>query len=351
MNGTDRPGESPDPQRNERDGEPRSQVPPPSVPPQTPHLPARPDWQPPPGPHQLDSGRPIRVRPSHLSDLLPAINWFFWSFVVVFWVSGFFGLEDGAWIVVGLWLLSGLAVLWRPLEELQAKVVFRLRRPTMAEVERLRPIWSSVAGRAGIDPNSYSLWIQESEEISATPTVGHTVAVTRWSLYTLPPTHLEAVLAHELAHHLGGRSWLRMLGFWYSLPARGALAVVRLLFKLIRTVPVLGCLIVGFFLIAYLGVIVAMLMFNESLLTPLLYFTPLLAAPILAWLSRWNERNADRVAAELGYGPKLIEVFYGWQVRGQDAGRPAGTLRTDLLSSHPRVSERIRALEKLLTAQ
>ena len=350
MNGTDRPGESPDPRRDERDGEPRSQVPPPSLPPQTPHLPARSDWQP-GGPHQLGGGSPIRVRPSHLSDLLPAVNWFFWSFVVVFWVSGFFGLEDGAWIVVGIWLLSGLAVLWRPLEELQARIVFRLRRPTMAEVERLRPIWASVAARASIDPNSYSLWIQESEEISATPTVGHTVAVTRWSLYTLPPTHLEAVLAHELAHHLGGRSWVRMLGFWYSLPARGALAVVRLLFKLIRTVPVLGCLIVGFFLIAYLGVIVAMLMFNESLLTPLLYFTPLLAAPILAWLSRWNERNADRVAAELGYGPKLIEVFYGWQVRGQDAGRPAGTLRTDLLSSHPRVSERIRALEKLLTPQ
>ncbi|WP_344216541.1 M48 family metalloprotease [Kribbella sancticallisti] len=284
-----------------------------------------------------------------MSDLLPAINWFFWSFVVVFWVSGFFGLEDGAWIVVGIWLLSGAVILWRPLEDIQAKLVFRLRRPTMVEESRLRPIWSSLAARAGIDGGTYALWIQETEEISAAPTVGHTVAVTRWSLYTLPPSHLEAVLAHELAHHLGGRSWLRLLGFWYSLPARGALAVMRLLLKLIKAVPVLGCLIVGFFLVAYLGVIVAMLMFNESLLTPLLYFTPLLAAPILAWLSRWNEQNADRTAAELGYGPKLVEVFYGWQVRGQDAGRPAGTLRSDLLSSHPRVSERIRALEKLLS--
>jgi Zn-dependent protease with chaperone function len=298
------------------------------------------------------SGRGVRrVEPSHLAELLPALNWFFWSFVVVFWVSGFFGLEDGAWLVVGIWLLSGAVILWQPLEDVLAKVVFRLRRPTMVEVARLAPIWSSVAGRARIDPDSYTLWIQESDEISAAPTAGHTVAVTQWSLYTLPPSHLEAVLAHELAHHLAGRSWLTMLGFWYSLPARGALAVVRLLFKLIRTVPVLGCLIVGFFLVAYLGVIVAMLMFNESLLTPLLYFTPLLAAPILAWLSRWSERNADRMAAEMGYGHKLIEVFYGWQVRGQGSGRPPGTLRSDLLSSHPRISERIRALEKFLTAQ
>ena len=180
--------------------------------------------------------------------------------------------------------------------------------------------------------------------------------VTRSPSHAGPSTRCHRAISRQCLHMnsptiLVRRSWLRMLGFWYSLPARGALAVIRLLFKLIKTVPVLGCLIVGFFLIAYLGVIVAMWMFHESLLTPLLYFTPLLAAPILAWLSRWNERSADRTAAELGYGPKLIEVFYGWQVRGQDAGRPAGTLRSDLLSSHPRISERIRALEKLLSQQ
>lgn len=350
MTGTNGAGEPSDPRR--RDGEPEQGADNfPALPPNRPHLPAVPSWQPPAPPHQLGAGSPRRIEASHLSDLLPAVNWFFWSFVVVFWVSGFFGLEGGAWIVVGIWLLSGALVLWRPLEDLQAKVVFRLRRPTEVEDARLKPIWASVGRTVGVDPDSYALWIQESEEISAAPTAGHVVAVTRWSLYTLPPSHLEAVLAHEIAHHLSGRSWLRMLGFWYSLPARGALAVVRLLFKLIRAVPVLGCLIVGFFLVAYLGVIVAMLMFNESLLTPLLYFTPLLAAPILAWLSRWNERNADKTAAALGYGPKLIEVLYGWQVRGEDVGKPAGSLRTDLLSSHPRVSERIRSLEKLLSGR
>jgi Zn-dependent protease with chaperone function len=298
-------------------------------------------------PPELEGGTLGRVRVAYLAEFLPAINWFFWSFVVVVWASGSFGLENGTWIVVAVWLLSGAVILWPPLEAVLAKVVFRLRRPTMAEDRRLEPIWWAVARRAGINPAANTLWIQESEEISASPTAGHTVAVTRWSLYTLPPSHLEAVLAHELSHHLAGRSWVTMLAFWYSLPARAALAVVKLLFKLIKTVPVLGCLIVGFFLIAYLGVIVAMLMFHESLLTPLLYFTPLLAAPLLAWLGRWSERNADRSAAELGYGPKLIEVFYGWQVRGHDAGRPVGNLRSEMLSTHPRISERIRALEKL----
>ncbi len=318
---------------------------PPAVTPQ--HLPSPQRSEFSQGGRELERGAPGRVRVAYLAEVLPAINWFFWSFVVVVWASGSFGLENGTWIVVAVWILSGAVILWPPLEAVLAKGVFRLRRPTMVEDGRLGPIWAAVARRAGVDPTAHTLWIQESEEISAAPTAGHTVAVTRWSLYTLPPSHLEAVLAHELAHHLAGRSWLTMLAFWYSLPARGALAVVKLLFKLIKTVPVLGCMIVGFFFVAYLGVIVAMLMFNESLLTPLLYFTPLLAAPLLAWLGRWSERNADRTAAELGYGPKLIEVFYGWQVRGHDAGRPAGNLRGDVFATHPRISERIRALEKL----
>jgi Zn-dependent protease with chaperone function len=266
----------------------------------------------------------------------------------VIWVAGSIGLEDGAWMVAGAWLASGVVVLWRPLEEFLAKVIFGLRRPTMAEVARLNPVWGSVASRANLDPTAYRLWIQDSDEISAVATSGHTVAVTSWSLYTLPVSHLEAVLAHELAHHLGGRPLFGVLGLWYSLPARAALALLRLLFKLMRAVPVLGCLIAGFLLFAYLGVMVAMVMFNESLLTPSLYFTPALAPPILAWLSRWNERNADRAATQLGYGPRLMEVFYGWQAGRHHPGRTQQSPRSGLLSPNPRVTERIRAVERLV---
>jgi len=203
--------------------------------------------------------------------------------------------------------------------------------------------------RAGVTDKPFALWIQESGEISAVPTVGHTVAVTHWSLYTLPPQHLEAVLAHELAHHLGGRSWLTNLGFWYSLPARAILTAVRLLGKLIRAVPAIGCLLAGFVFIAYLGVLVSMVMFNESLLQPFLSLLVLLAIPVMAWIGRWSERAADRVAAELGYGAKLIEVLYGWQVRERPGGDRQNTLRNDLMSGQPKTAERIRALEAIVT--
>jgi Zn-dependent protease with chaperone function len=357
MNGSDGQNETPDP-RLPMISEGRPAPAPGEPPPNEPAgqlLPggvwrASPDSQPRAnGGYGGSSSRPVHL--PLLAELLPGINWSFWSFVVVIWVAGSFGLEDGAWIAACAWLASGVAVLWRPLEEFLAKVIFGLRRPTMAEDARLVPIWRSVASRANLDPTAYELWIQDSDEISAVATSGHTVAVTSWSLYTLPASHLEAVLAHESAHHLGGRPLLGVLGLWYSLPARAALALLRLLFKLMRAVPVLGCLVAGFLLLAYLGVMVAMVMFHESLLTPLLYFTPVLAAPILAWLNRWNERNADKAATDLGYGPRLIEVFYGWQARRHDSGRTQQSPRSGLLSPNPQVAERIRSVERLVLPQ
>lgn len=313
-------------------------------------LPARQGWSGPGGPRELPGAGGVPPRLALLADLAPALSWTVLSFAVICWGCGFFfDLEAGTWLVVAVWLVSGLIALLRPVEDFLAVAVFRLRRPTLAEEDRLRPVWHAVARRAGVTDKPFALWIQESGEISAVPTVGHTVAVTHWSLYTLPPQHLEAVLAHELAHHLGGRSWLTILGFWYSLPARAILTAVRLLGKLIRAVPAIGCLLAGFVFIAYLGVLVSMVMFNESLLQPLLYLLVLLAIPVMAWIGRWSERAADRVAAEMGYGPKLIEVLYGWQVRERPGGDRKNTLRNDLMSGQPKTAERIRALEAIVT--
>ncbi|MFG1905115.1 M48 family metalloprotease [Kribbella sp. NPDC048928] len=296
----------------------------------------------------MPSETPGRTPLTRYADLVPALGWLLLSFACIYWACGFFfDLEAGTWIAVLVWLLSGGVVLLRPVEDFLARIAFRLRRPTNVEEARLGPIWNAVVARFGVADRPFALWIQEAADITGPPTAGHTVAVTHWSLYTLPPSHLEAVLAHELTHHLRGRAWLSLLGFWYSLPARMILAVLRLLGKLFRAVPALGCLIGGILLLMYLGVFISMLIFHESIVQPSLYLLILLAIPLMAWLGRWTEREADRAAAEFGYGPKLIEVFYGWQATEGGKGLTANTIRNDLLSGQPRVSERIRALEKL----
>lgn len=287
-----------------------------------------------------------RVEVSTATILLAAVPWFFWSFAVVAWIVGLLGFGWG-WLLLLIWIVSGALVFVRPVEDMLARYLFRLRQPTLVEDQRLRPVWQQLASRAGVPGNRYAIWIQESDEVNATPTPGHVVGVTQWALYTLPPAHLEAALAHELSHHLGGRAWLSLLSFWYSIPARCALIAVRALGRLMKAVPAVGCAVIGFVLLAYFGVLLAVLLFDDSIALPLLFLTPFVAPPILAWLSRRDVLRADRRAATMGYGPTLIQVLYGWQFQHQQILGRDTNRRTHLMSSSPSPAERVRALEQL----
>ncbi|TDD23620.1 hypothetical protein E1218_17690 [Kribbella turkmenica] len=313
--------------------------------------PPQPPWnQLPPGGDQntnsahQDKSSVIRPDVSAATTLLVAVPWFFWSLVIVLWISNVFGSWN--WILVGLWIVSGAVTFFHPVEDLIARYLYRLRRPTAVEEQRLGQAWPQVIHRAGIDSGRFSLWIQESDDVNATPTPGHTVAVTRWALYTLPATHLEAALAHEVSHHMGGRAWLSLLNFWYSIPARCALFGVRALVQLMKKVPAVGCAVVGFLILAYSGILFAVLTFGDGYVTALLFVTPFIAPPILAWLNRWQVKQADRRAAVMGYGATLIQVLYGWQMQNQQMFGRETSRRAQLISSTPSLVERIQTIER-----
>jgi Zn-dependent protease with chaperone function len=295
---------------------------------------------------ELSSGRPgpVRLDAGIGSALAAAGAWFFWSLCVVAWLGGFFGASVG-WAVVGVWVLSGGLTFIRPVEEMIARHLLRLRLPTSIERQRLGPGWYQLAHRAGVDPDRFTIWIQESEDVNATPTPGHTIAVTRWALYTVPVQHLEAVLAHELGHHLGGRAWFSLLSFWYSIPARVTLIGVRALGRLMRRIPALGCGIVLFLVIGYTGVLAAVLIFGNGYLWPFLFLTPFIAPPILAWVSRAQVKQADRKAARLGYGPSLVQVLHGWQIQHQNTLGQRGSRRAEFMSGRPSLVDRVHVLE------
>jgi Zn-dependent protease with chaperone function len=113
-----------------------------------------------------------------------------------------------------------------------------------------------------------------------------------------------------------------------------------------KKVPALGCAVGGFLLLAYSGILLAVLTFGDGYLTALLFLTPFIAPPILAWLNRWQVKQADRRAAHMGYGATLIQVLYGWQAQNQQMLGRDTNRRTQLMSSTPSLVERVQTLER-----
>ncbi|MGH3938908.1 MAG: M48 family metalloprotease [Pseudonocardiaceae bacterium] len=279
-----------------------------------------------------------------MSQLLLSVPEFLCSLVVIWFLAQLLGGVAGV-VLILCWLASGLVfVLFRPAEEALARVYFRFRRPTLAQQQQLEHLWGEVTSTAGVDGSKYTLWVQDRKELNAFAASGHIVGVTRWSLEKTPPRQLAAVLAHELGHHMGGHSWALLLSSWYAVPGRIVLRitwavlkfVVRFALAVAKHISIIGYLCVWFMVIG--------LIFFAFAAAPFLLVVYLIP-PTLAWFERQGEKRADRFAAELGYGPLLIEALNSFQTQEgyQDTRTP---LLARLMASHPPLHDRIRRLEE-----
>ncbi|MFJ9964054.1 M48 family metalloprotease [Streptomyces avermitilis] len=243
-------------------------------------------------------------------------------------------------VFVLAWVASGALMFHRPTERALARMRFKMRPPTGAELAVLQPIWDEVTRRAGVDGSQYDLWIEDTDELNASAAAGHIVSVTRGSLHRLPPQQLSAVLAHELGHHVGGHAWALLLGLWYALPARIFMTVVKVVtvFVFVFTAQIF-----------WLGAVLLALIVGALVIGTVAAFPPALALYaipfLLAWAGRQGELRADRFAGRIGYGPLLVAVFTEWQAQGvDDEHRKEGPIAR-LMSTHPPLHQRIRAVE------
>jgi Zn-dependent protease with chaperone function len=276
---------------------------------------------------------------SGLTEVLLALPWLWWS-----WLSiQFIGIPSNTlyYIVLTAWLVSAAAVIHPRTEDLLAWKVYRLRPPSELESRRLGPAWFAVCAAAGVDPNRYKVWVHEGPEATAPVTAGSTIAVTSWALYVLPPRHLEAVLAHELAHHLNLPRLISLWIYWLSLPARWtAKAIVYGLQH--HVLSVITKVVLGFLIV---GVLIIWVFFGFSSYVAFM-LSPIFAPFIVQLAARASEKYADRVALDLGYGVVLAEVFTGREYERAQSWQSAP--RQDLKASQPLDSARLRALERLL---
>jgi Zn-dependent protease with chaperone function len=258
------------------------------------------------------------------------------------------------------WTASAGLVLLRPVESRLARLLFRVRRPSGLELDRLLPVWRRACGRAGVGPDGFTLRVEDSELVNAFALGAHFLAVTRRAL-DLPDELLEAVLAHELGHHRDLHPLAATLGWWYLLPltvvsqvlrqVRGATGALSRAFSGLRqrTWQVSGGRPLG--LLGVLVIIGALVLVGTVLLVVLcalwlpLWLVTSASRLLSAALSRSSEYAADRHAAALGYAPGLVQVLELFELDERRAPRRGGLAAR--LASHPTCRARIQAVRRL----
>jgi Zn-dependent protease with chaperone function len=262
-------------------------------------------------------------------------------------------------LACGLWTVSCVLVLTRPVEALLARLLFHgVHRPDPTDLARIGRALQAVCRRAGADPGRYLLRIQESSQVNGFALGGHTLAVTRVALQ-LPDPMLEAVVAHEVGHHRHLHPLAIILGWWFLLPFEAAERLQRAIRRVTRGLArayarlrdqtagaraadgAIGMVV----LLALLGALVVtgtLLVVALGLLWLPLWLLVRLARVLGAGLSRAGEYAADRHAVELGYGPGLVWVLERFALAERSTPRPHGLAA--LLRSHPTSQARLLAV-------
>jgi STE24 endopeptidase len=246
------------------------------------------------------------------------------------------------WVLPAGWALAGAITFVPVYEHVVLSVLLKMREPSQRELTWLTPSWAAVCAAAGVDGGRYRLWVEPSRELNAFAAGGRTVAVTRAAL-DLERPGLEAILAHELGHHLSGHTRAALLIHWLELPARLLARLVRLI---AWVVPHVGRVFRSFgrsaevlvTVLLSLGILTAL-----AFLDPWLLLTPLLG-PVLAWSKRLGEYRADRMAARLGYGRELALLLKAWNLRDRGDER---RLWSRLMAGHPAHIDRVKRLKDL----
>lgn len=351
----------------------------------------------PPGPGAFNgsTGKPTKSQseaviriPSVAVAILVSLPMVILSLYLVFSIAGIFLLTGPQllfWLIMGSWVVAGLLLLIPGIEQRLAWPLFRLRPPTAEEWDALGSSWEAVCHAANVNPERFLVRVQDTKQINALAAGGSLVGVTRFAL-TLPGDQLSGVLAHELGHHAHGHARVGIVLWWYTLPIRLLFAIAKGVIQAAIKQPIIIAIAI-ILIIAVVTIVTAINsvvgMFNgvaNSLSMGMLgggrsagqaaeegaasgafigliivYGIPLLvlfAGPyVVAWLSRWQELQADRFALGLNYGQPLLDLFRRWQAEGHDDAQTTTGLRLLALSSHPPVWKRIIQAENYLDQQ
>lgn len=235
----------------------------------------------------------------------------------------------GAIVPVVAWWAPAPLLSARSVRRFIARTWYGCREPTREETQRLEVPWTGVLRRAGVDPGRFHLMVVESDDLNAYASDGDIVTVTSLAVRKLPARRLEAVLAHELGHHLRRHLIPALLLTQLLLP-------VRLLWGLTRAVwwPVRRMYRVAVIWRTPFGYLVTGLLAIVAAVAFVIFAVPAAVAyggAALSGLGRDRaELEADAEAVRLGLGEPLLAVIEEFITSGEQAEHRR-VLRTPLI--------------------
>lgn len=212
------------------------------------------------------------------------------------------------------------------------KWFYKLRLPIRDERTRVQPLVDAVCQKACMDPDRFKLYICSDQFPNAYALGINIIAVSRGLLKVSNDDEIKAILAHEIAHHKNGDCIATRIYITVSLLGQFCLLTARFVKNLIPNIFLLKVLCFPVFLVLTINIYIL-----EFLL-----FIPLLIAKIAG--SRFQEYDADRFAAQLGYGQELYDFLY--KIIDNEAS-PLGFWNI-LYKTHPSPANRMRRLERYI---
>lgn len=316
------------------------------------------------GPHERSRYRARLLRRRRLSSaalIVASLPSMVLAGVVVARVGGLLG-PSAIVVSLGVWLLSGVPVLFFAATVESVRPGGKADTWTAAQASRLTPAWRDVVAVTGICEDDYLVLITKSREVNGCARHSWIIEVTNGAVRKLRRPQLNALLAHELGHLMSSRrSSSFFLAGWYALPwylgpfllsavlaIPAAFADRGVLAKLATTAAEL------LYLGAMAGLLILLFSPRQALVAAALLTAQMLGKRLV---SRRDERTADLVAVDLGFGAGALELLreHGHDLCIGHATVPWLDRLSHLvavpLSTHPPVRSRIRTIESRIHAR
>jgi Zn-dependent protease with chaperone function len=205
-----------------------------------------------------------------------------------------------------VWAAGAVLATW-PRERIQ-RFWYGYRDPTIEELRRIKEPVRRALHRTSVSAGRVRLVIADAQELNAPATAGRAVVITSYTASSLPSDRLEAVLVHELTHHVGVHAVPVFCHAQLMLPIR---ALWWLLARIWRPVRRMWRVALAWhtpfgFLVTFLLAVVAAVVIVISAVPACVAF---LGAALSRVSTDRTEFQVDAAVAGFGLGPQLLAAL------------------------------------------